>query len=460
MIFPADLCSVICRYLLAQAFGGIIVSPFSESFGRRTLYIYACIIFCAFNVLVGASHSFVAVFFGRFFTGFVASIPATVAFGSFEDMYDARWRIWVVYIYTTFGNVGLVLGPIYAAYISRAIGWRWIFYSRSYHSHAFTDISLQLAVAAIASFLSVILARMMNETRAISLLAHKVRAIKQDTGFDDLHTVSTGRRITPKVFLTDGVYRPLFFLVTEPLVTCCAILCSIAFALFYAETETLTLVYTSPRLSPSPFNMTNSSLSFIAVLLGLLLDVIPRFWDQHVYTRAARNATPLKPEAKIGGFAVACPVLAIGLWIFAWTIPPYVTNVHWVVSMIGLVFIGFAANDFAVVLFGYITDSYGPYAASAVSTLSLTRTVVAAVFPLFTTQMYTGLGANLATTVFAAIATVFAFTPLLFLMHGAELRRKSSWAVTTDADKKDEGDAESSEKNDDVELGSGARSST
>lgn len=117
-----------------------------------------------------------------------------------------------------------------------------------------------------------------------------------------------------------SVYRPLFFLVTEPLVTLCAILCSIAFALFYGETESLTIVYTQEQLSPSPFNETNASLSFLAVLLGLLLDVLPRFWDHHVYNQYFGDEVSLPPEAKIGSFAIACPALAVGLWIFAWTI--------------------------------------------------------------------------------------------------------------------------------------------
>lgn len=117
------------RYLFAQAVGGIVVSPFSETFGRRTLYLYASAVFLVFNVVIAAPSSFAAVFVGRFFTGFVASIPATVAFGNFNDMFDAKWRIWIVYFYTLAGNSGIVLGPIYASYISRAIGWRWIFWS-------------------------------------------------------------------------------------------------------------------------------------------------------------------------------------------------------------------------------------------------------------------------------------------------------------------------------------------
>lgn len=190
-------------------------------------------------------------------------------------------------------------------------------------------------------------------------------------------------------------------------------------------------------MAPGPFNDTNSSLAFLAILLGIGLDCIPRLWDLHVYQRAQRLRRPLTPEAKIGGFVVACPALAIGLFIFGWTIPPYDTSTHWVVSMIGLVLIGFAGTDFAVVLFGYITDSYGSYAASAVATLSTTRTIAGAVIPLFITPMYEGMGANKATTVFAAIATVFAFTPFLFLTKGAMLRRKSRWAVTVEGEEDD-----------------------
>ena len=111
--------------------------------------------------------------------------------------------------------------------------------------------------------------------------------------------------------------------------------------------------------------------------------------------------------------------------------------------MIGLVLVGFAANDFAYVLFGYVTDLYGPYAASAVASLSLSRTLVAAAFPLFTTQMYEGMGSNVATSILAAVATVFAFTPFLFLVHAEKLAGMSKFAQKDGGEEKEEG-----EKND------------
>ncbi|KAF4494995.1 multidrug resistant [Fusarium agapanthi] len=338
-------------YLLGQTIGSIFCSPISEVFGRRTIYILAATIFCISSAIVAAVPSIIGVYFGRFFQGVAAAIPATVAFGNFDDMYNAEHRIWVVYVYTILGMLGLALGPIYSTYITSSIGC---------------------------------------------------------------------------VFAQNALFRPLQFLVTDPLVFFCAVLCAIAFGLIYGLTESLTIVYTAP---PFNFSQNSSSLAFLAIAIGEVLNILPRMYDAHIYKKYRRTHRRILPESKIISFAIAAPSLAIGLWLFAWTIPPRVTNVPWPVSMIGLVMIGFSANDFSYVLFGYATDSYGGHAASAVSAISLTRTLAAAVFPLFTHQMYTGLGSNVATSILAAVASLFAFTPFLFLRYGSRLRHRSKFAA-------------------------------
>lgn len=279
----------------------------------------------------------------------------------------------------------------------------------------------------------------MKESNASQLLEQKTR---------DLQRCSGGEKLKPDVdhahsaspisdFLTTNIYRPITFVFTEPLVCLCAILCATAFGLIYGLTESLTIVYTTPPFDDT-FDQTTSSLSFIAILVGEIINVIPRFYDAQIIKQQRRFKCHVTPETKIHSFAVACPALAIGLWIFAWTIPQRITEISWPISMIGLVCIGFAANDFSYVLFGYITDSYGFNAASAVSVLSTARTLAAAVFPLFVTQMYKGLGNNIATTIFASVATAFCFTPFLFLRYGAKLRQRSKWAASGDEVLKDE----------------------
>jgi MFS family permease len=103
--------------------GSIFCSPISEEFGRRTIYILAATIFCISSAIVGSVPSIIAVYLGRFFQGVAAAIPATVAFGNFDDMYNSEHRIWIVYVYTILGMLGLALGPIYSTYISSSIGW-------------------------------------------------------------------------------------------------------------------------------------------------------------------------------------------------------------------------------------------------------------------------------------------------------------------------------------------------
>lgn len=371
----------------------------------------------------------IAVFFGRFITGFVAAIPATLAFGNFDDTHDWEVRIWIVYFYTLFGNMGLVLGPIYSAYVVDTIGWRWVFY-----------------IATIASGISAAAALFMKESRATSLLDKKVAEIKKETGQDNLKTESSDQKLTFESFVRDSLFRPLQFLVTEPTIFFCAALCSIAYGLIYGLTESITIVYESFGWSKA-----NSSLAFLPILLGLVLNILPRFYDQHLFKKFKAQNRTIKPETKIRSFAIACPALALGLWIFAWSIPPRVPNVHWIVSMIGLVLVGFPANDFAYVLFGYVTDLYGPYAASAVASLNLSRTLVAAAFPLFTTQMYQGVGSNVATSILAAVATLFAFTPFLFLGHAEKLAGMSKLAQKGG----EAGEDETSEGRDGNEKGEG-----
>lgn len=228
----------------------------------------------------------------------------------------------------------------------------------------------------------------------------------------------------------ESLFRPLELLFTEPIVICCTVLMTMSFSLIYGLTEGLTVVYTEFGF----FESTTSSLAFLPLLLGLVINVIPRVYDQHVFDHHRDNDIPIRAETNARSLVTSCPSLACGMWLFAWTIPPLVLSVHWVVSMVGLVFIGYATNDLAYVLFGYLTDSYGQYAASACAALSLSRTLMAAIFPLFTYTMYTKLGGNISTSIFAAIATLFCVTPLVFIKYGREVRKISRFAQTDEDD--------------------------
>ena len=75
---------------------------------------------------------------------------------------------------------------------------------------------------------------------------------------------------------------------------------------------------------------------------------------------------------------------------------------------------------------------------------------MAAIFPLFTYDMYSGLGGNVSTSIFAAIATAFCITPLAFIRYGPKIRAMSRYAQG------DENENEN-EKKSDEETGVGEK---
>ena len=197
---------------------------------------------------------------------------------------------------------------------------------------------------------------------------------------------------------------------------------SVATTLFYLQAESLLIVYTSLGLSAQ-----QASLSLIPVAIGCLLGFLPRFYDDMLLDKRRKEGKNLEPEDKLFGFALGAPILAVALWWFSWTIPPKV-HTHWVVSMLALIPAGFALNDITFTLQGYLADSYTIYAASAFAGGLLARSALIAIVLPFTQDMYTNITANDATSILAAVASVFCISPYIILKYGKSIRRASPFA--------------------------------
>jgi MFS family permease len=113
----SNLLLTLHRFFFGQALGGLILPPYTESFGRRPANIAACVAYTAFCALVGAGNSLAAVIIGRFFCGFLSAIPTVVGSGSIEDLWDVRQRIWAIDIWIKGSIVGIALGPTVGVYI-------------------------------------------------------------------------------------------------------------------------------------------------------------------------------------------------------------------------------------------------------------------------------------------------------------------------------------------------------
>jgi MFS family permease len=112
------------RFFFGQAFGGLILPPYTESFGRRPANLVACVGYVVFSIIVGAGDHLAAAIIGRFGCGFLSALPTVVGSGSIEDLWDVRQRIWAIDIWIKGSIVGIAVGPTVGVYISSS-SLRW-----------------------------------------------------------------------------------------------------------------------------------------------------------------------------------------------------------------------------------------------------------------------------------------------------------------------------------------------
>lgn len=128
------------------------------------------------------------------------------------------------------------------------------------------------------------------------------------------------------------------------------------------------------------------------------------------------------------GFAFAAPALTIGLFWFAWTVPPAAPGLPWIVPTLALVPIGFAVNEIAYTLSGFLADSYLLYSASAFSGLAFVRAIVSGLMTLLAQPMYGNLSANSAGSILGGVSVLFCIAPWVFIRYSKRLRLASPFA--------------------------------
>ena len=72
------------------------------------------------------------------------------------------------------------------------------------------------------------------------------------------------------------------------------------------------------------------------------------------------------------------------------------------------------------------------YSASAFAANTILRSAVGAAFPLFTVQMFNGMGINWACTLVGLVGLLLAPSPFLFYKYGAKIRERSKFAPCID----------------------------
>ncbi|KAF2011060.1 bicyclomycin resistance protein [Aaosphaeria arxii CBS 175.79] len=395
-------------YALGLAFGPMLGSPMSETFGRKIVYLSTIPAFAMFILGSGLSKSIASLCVCRFFAGFFAAPGVSIATATIADTVAPDGRGVPLAIYFTMPFVGSLLGPVIGGLVSEWKGWRWTQWTTLF----FAATAFPLLGFVHESYRGVLLQRI---------------AKREGIGSSE-HSKKLSNSL--RAFFTKTVSRPVHMLFTEPIVGFVCLYCSFQFALLYTFIVGMPYVFSHTY----GFSAMQQSLSFLGLTIGAILAGITLvIMDYYVYQsihRRFRVATPngfFPPEHRLYPAMLGSCLLPIGLFFFAWTAR---SDVTWVVSLLAQCVTMLGSILAYVSVNMYMLDTYGPlYGASAAGASSLARYVLTACFPLFTLHMYKSLGTNWTASLLGFCTLAMAPIPLVFWKWGARLRARSCYEM-------------------------------
>jgi len=133
------------------------------------------------------------------------------------------------------------------------------------------------------------------------------------------------------------------------------------------------------------------------------------------------------PEFRAPLMVPGAVLVPIGLFLYGWSAQ---AHTHWIVPNIGATILaGGTIISFQCVQ-TYIVDTYSTYAASAIGSATVLRSLCGFGFPLWAPYLYDALDYGWGNSVLAIIAIILGWpAPILLWKFGAILRRKSPYAA-------------------------------
>ncbi|KAF2162399.1 hypothetical protein M409DRAFT_69032 [Zasmidium cellare ATCC 36951] len=415
-------------FLVGYVLGPFFFAPLSENYGRRFIVVGTFLAYTIFTLAICFAPNWAAFIIFRLLTGIFGSTPISVTSGLFADVLNnpvhrGRSVAWFMAI----AAFGPALAPTPSGYLSQ-YSWRWPFW-----------FGLIFAGACAVPIV------FLPETFGPAILAKRARKLRRQDPNANVYGALELKKVSPRLFVTTVLGRPLRMIITEPIVSASCLYLSLIYAVFFMLVQVYPIIF-EPIYN---FNQGETGLAFLAFAVGSLLALPFCFWWDHILFTAKAKARPWSnkaeyqrlplgigfvlispPEARLPLCMVGSIAVPIGLFWFAWTNGP---SVHWIVSIIagapfgfGLVWDGNSLGRVRVCgLANFLVDSYRIYSASAMGATSISRSIFGVVMPFAARPMYEALGVAWACSLLGFASLLMCLIPYAFIWYGERLRASS-----------------------------------
>lgn len=393
----------VTTYLFGLAVGAMVVAPMSELIGRRNVYLVC--IFC-FTLLVipsalatSLAEILVVRFFGAFFgAALVSNGPATMVDISTEDN-----RALYISLMSIAPMNGPVTGPLIGGFVYQYLGWRWDSY-----------------IVIILGGVAILLMFTVRETYAPAILKAKA-ARKRKEMDDDRYWCRYDERISVAKLVKTNLSRPFILAATEPILWFFNVWISIVYGILYLCFVAYPIVFTEGR----GWSAGISGLAFIGIGVGTIMAIGSEPLCRRLINNYPKDPETGRapPEASARVMVIGAVLTPIGQLVFSWTGLP--ATIHWAVPIAFGIFFG--AGNTLTFIYGsnYLAGSYGLYAASALASNMVIRSVIGGTLPLAGPAMYKAMTPQWAGTFLGLLEVCLIPIPVIFLKYGKQIRARS-----------------------------------
>lgn len=407
---PVESLMALSVYLLATAFGPLLIGPLSELYGHSPVLHASNAWFFIWNLICGFAHTKSVLMASRRLAGLGASAIYSLPNGVLGDVWPPSQRGRSLGLYNFVPLLGAVVGPIIGGFIAGGTTWRWIFWATS----------IVQACAIVFSAL------MFRETHVATILERKAAGLRASTGDERYHTrasVLTQGQSFGAVLLTH-LTRPFRLLALgNPIIQIQTLLGGYNYGLLYLNLATYSSLWTGHYHQSA----SSSCLHYLSLCIceivgsqvgGYLMDRV------HRSLRAGPSSTNSpRAELHIPLMAPTYLLTAFGLLLYGWTAQH---SLPWPVVDTGVLLLDVGMTVAGQVLNAYVIDAYPEHVASALAATQLVRSLTAFGFSLFAPAMFEHLGYGWANTAFAGLAGLLGLPATAVLWRwGARLRKQA-----------------------------------
>ncbi|KAJ5748377.1 major facilitator superfamily domain-containing protein [Penicillium nucicola] len=404
-------------YLLATAFGPLVIGPLSEVYGRKPILHASNIWFLVWNIACGFANSKEMLIASRFLAGFGASAIYALANGVLGDVWRPEQRGKSLGIYLLIPLLGAAVGPIIGGFMAGRTTWRWMFWSTSIFQAAMILVSFTA----------------FKETHAPTILLHRAKNLRKETGNIQYQTTEErlhANKSLPKI-LARALIRPIHLLTFHPIIQITSLISAFYYGILYIVLTTFSDLW----INQYHQSVEISGLHYISCALGEIAgsQISAKMMDALYRRRISQSNTVSsadeahRPESRILLVFPGAILGPLGLFLYGWAAQ---ARLHWVIVDVGIFFAMLGMQITGMPMTAYVMEAYPEYTSSAGAASQFVRSLTAFLFPLFAPRLYQVLGFGWGNSTIAFVGLVFGVpAPLIILFFGEKLRARARLVI-------------------------------